>query len=42
LNKAVRAPPICRNPVGEGANLVTTGGDIYVSIRNDGLVMRAV
>jgi hypothetical protein len=23
LNKAVRAPPICRNPVGEGANRVT-------------------
>jgi hypothetical protein len=24
LNKAVRAPPICRNPVGEGAKRVTT------------------
>src|SRR5690606_16248787 len=25
LNKAVRAPPMCRNPVGEGAKRVTTG-----------------
>src|SRR3954469_22408360 len=25
LNTAVRAPPICRNPVGEGAKRVTTG-----------------
>src|SRR5271170_252455 len=24
LNKAVRAPPICRKPVGEGAKRVTT------------------
>jgi hypothetical protein len=23
LNSAVRAPPMCRNPVGEGANRVT-------------------
>jgi hypothetical protein len=25
LNNAVRAPPMCRYPVGEGANRVTTG-----------------
>ena len=25
LKRAVRAPPICRYPVGEGANRVTTG-----------------
>jgi hypothetical protein len=24
LNSAVRAPPMCKKPVGEGANLVTT------------------
>jgi hypothetical protein len=27
LNSAVRAPPICRKPVGEGANRVTTAGE---------------
>jgi inosose dehydratase len=28
LNNAVRPPPICRNPVGEGAKRVTTGAVI--------------
>ena len=27
MNKAVRAPPMCRKPVGEGAKRVTTGRD---------------
>jgi hypothetical protein len=35
LNRAVRAPPMCRKPVGEGANLVITGDDICADVRND-------
>src|SRR5690606_27479621 len=31
LNRAVRAPPICRKPVGEGAKRVTTGLDIRLT-----------
>src|SRR6185503_1765483 len=31
LNKAVRAPPMCRNPVGEGAKRVTTAG-VWVAL----------
>jgi len=27
LNKAVRAPPMCRKPVGDGAKRVTMGCD---------------
>ena len=32
LNSAVRAPPICRKPVGEGAKRVTTGYRLRWSI----------
>ena len=32
LNSAVRAPPICRKPVGEGAKRVTTGFDCELSL----------
>src|SRR5690606_19047811 len=31
LKRAVRAPPICRKPVGEGAKRVTTGLDIRLT-----------
>jgi hypothetical protein len=33
LNRAVRAPPIWRKPVGEGAKRVTTGAVIDVNRR---------
>src|SRR3954451_21540229 len=33
LNKAVRAPPMCRKPVGEGAKRVTTAGASEVALK---------
>jgi hypothetical protein len=32
LNSAVRAPPICRKPVGDGAKRVTTGAGMAAEI----------
>jgi hypothetical protein len=33
LKSAVRAPPICRNPVGEGAKRVTTGCETSLALK---------
>src|SRR4051794_29194220 len=33
LNKAVRAPPMCKYPVGEGAKRVTTGRDELLALK---------
>ena len=37
LNKAVRAPPMCRKPVGDGAKRVTTGCDMRAAL-SDGWI----
>ena len=34
LNSAVRAPPICRKPVGDGANRATMGVEISVMVQS--------
>ena len=37
LNSAVRAPPMCRKPVGDGAKRVTTVSDIMTAMLGMGM-----